>query len=117
MHIGRFYEKPLMRISLIIFFACCCVDAFSQNVEADSLQRLLTTTTDDADKIQILEGLSYAYLSTSPDIAMKFANEGLELAKKTNNIKGQAICLLALGNVFHTVGDYVKSLGNELQGH
>ena len=99
-----------MRISLIIFFACCCVDTFSQNVEADSLQRLLTTTTDDADKIQILEGLSYAYLSTSPDIAMKFANEGLELAKKTNNIKGQAICLLALGNVFHTVGDYVKSL-------
>jgi len=99
-----------MRISLIIFFACCCVDTFSQNVEADSLQRLLTTTTDDADKIQILEGLSYAYLSTSPDIAMKFANQGLELAKKTNNIKGQAICLLALGNVFHTVGDYVKSL-------
>ena len=41
---------------------------------------------------------------------MKFANQGLELAKKTNNIKGQAICLLALGNVFHTVGDYVKSL-------
>ncbi|HEY5919035.1 MAG TPA: tetratricopeptide repeat protein, partial [Chryseolinea sp.] len=99
-----------MRIFTIIFFACCCVDAFSQNVEADSLQRLLTTTTYDADKIQILEGLSYAYLSTSPDIAMKFANEGLELAKKTNNIKGQAICLLALGSVFQTVGDYVKSL-------
>ncbi|HMG90425.1 MAG TPA: ATP-binding protein [Chryseolinea sp.] len=110
MHIGRFYEKPFMRISLIIFFACCCIDTFSQNVEADSLKRLLTTTTDNADKIQILEGLSYAYLATSPDIAMKFANEGLELATKTNNIKGQAICLLALGNVFHTVGDYVKSL-------
>jgi signal transduction histidine kinase len=110
MHIGRFYEIPLMRISLIIFLTCSCVDAFSQNVEADSLQRLLTTTTDDANKIRILEGLSYAYLSTSPDIAMKFANQGLELAKKTNDIKGQAICLLALGNVFHTVGDYVKSL-------
>ncbi len=110
MHFGCFYEKPLLRISLIIFLVCSCVDAFSQNVEADSLQKLLTTTTDDADKIQILENLSYAYLSTSPDIAMKFANQGLALAKKTNNIKGQAICLLALGNVFHTVGDYVKSL-------
>jgi two-component system NtrC family sensor kinase len=99
-----------MRVALIIFLVCCCVDVFSQNVEADSLKRLLTTTTNDADKIQILEGLSYAYLSTSPDIALKFANEGLELARKTKNIKGQAICLLALGNVFHTVGDYVKSL-------
>ena len=108
MHIGRFYEKQLMRIALLICFTCCCVDTFSQNVEADSLQRLLTTTTDDADKVQILEGLSYAYLSTSPDIAMKFANQGLELAKQTHNIKGQAICLLALGNVFHAVGDYVK---------
>ena len=109
-YIGRFYENLVMRIALIVFCVCSCVDAFPQNVEADSLKRLLTTATNDADKIQILEGLSYAYLSTSPDIAMKFANQGLELAKKTNNVKGQSICLVALGNVFHSVGDYVKSL-------
>jgi two-component system, NtrC family, sensor kinase len=109
-HIGLSYMKLFVRISLIVFCIYCYVDAFPQNVEADSLKRLLTTTTNDADKIQILEGLSYSYLSTSPDIALKFANEGLELAKKTKNIKGQAICLLALGNVFHSVGDYVKSL-------
>src|SRR5215510_8915869 len=99
-----------MRICLTVLFVCCCTGSFAQNVEADSLKRLLATTTDDAEKIQILEGLSYAYLSSSPDIALKFANEGLGLAKKTNNVKGQSICYLALGNVFHTVGDYVKSL-------
>jgi signal transduction histidine kinase len=99
-----------MKGYFILLLTCCLVRTFAQNVETDSLMRELAATTDDSKKIQILEGLSYAYLSTSPDIAMKFANEGLELAIKTNNIKGQSICILALGNVYHSVGDYVRSL-------
>ena len=76
---------------------------------------LLAHATDDVKKVEILEDLSYSYLSTSPDIAMKFATEGLELARKNNDIRGQSICTLALGNVYHSVGDYVKSLEMNLQ--
>jgi two-component system, NtrC family, sensor kinase len=99
-----------VRICSVIFSLCCFVETFSQNVEADSLKRLLATTTDESQRVQILEGLSYAFLSTSPDIAMKFANEGLALAVKINDIKLQSICVLALGNVYFGVGDYAKSL-------
>ena len=76
---------------------------------------LLAHATDDVKKVEILEDLSYSYLSTSPDIAMKFATQGLELARKNNDIRGQSICTLALGNVYHSVGDYVKSLEMNLQ--
>jgi signal transduction histidine kinase len=105
----------LMRISFVIFFMCCFVPAFSQNVETDSLRRLLATTTDESQRVQILEGLSFAYLSTSPDIAMKFANEGLALAVQINDIRLQSICVLALGNVYFSVGDYAKSLEMNFQ--
>ena len=94
---------------------CCFVKTYSQNVEADSLKKLLATTTDESKRVQILEGLSYAYLSTSPDISMKFANEGLELAQKINDIWLQSACVLALGNVYFNVGDYARSLEMNFQ--
>jgi len=105
----------LMRITFVVFFMCCFVPIFSQNVETDSLKRLLATTTDESLRVQILEGLSYAYLSTSPDISMKFANEGLALAVQINDIRLQSICVLALGNVYFSVGDYAKSLEMNFQ--
>ena len=104
-----------MRGRFLIMATVCFVNAFSQNVKVDSLMTLLAHATDDVKKVEILEDLSYSYLSTSPDIAMKFATEGLELARKNNDIRGQSICTLALGNVYHSVGDYVKSLEMNLQ--
>ena len=104
-----------MRSYFLILATCGFVSAFSQSVNVDSLMTLLANTTDDVRKVEILEDLSYSYLSTSPDIAMKFANEGLALAKKNNDIRGQAITTLALGNVYHSVGDYVRSLEMNLE--
>jgi len=104
-----------MRICFSIVLICFFSKTFSQNVEADSLKKVLATTTDQSQRVRILEGLSYAYLSTSPDISMKFANEGLELAQKMKDIKLQSICVLALGNVYFNVGDYAKSLEMNFQ--
>jgi len=58
----------------------------------------------------ILEGLSYAYLSAYPDTALQFAMEGLELAKKIDDRRGEALCINALGSVYFNVGDYPKAL-------
>ena len=42
--------------------------------------------------------------------ALKYALDGLQLAKNIDNRKGEAICINALGNVYFHIGDNAKAL-------
>ena len=102
-----------MRRTQTLFFIAAlywCVAASAQNVETDSLKKLLTVTDDDSKRVTVLENLSYAYLSSYPDTALRYALQGLQLAKDIKSIKGQAICINAIGNVYFQTGDNAKAL-------
>jgi tetratricopeptide (TPR) repeat protein len=101
-----------MRVKLWLLFAmmCCNINAQAQNNETDSLKKLLETTPEGINRVNVFENLSYAYLSSSPDSALKYAMDGLQLAKQINSRKGEAICLDALGNVYFHIGDNAKAL-------
>ena len=99
-----------MRLYLFILLSLFLTGTKAQNTETDSLKKSLAGTGDGHDRIIILEGLSYAYLSSYPDTALQYALEGMELAKRLNDRKGEALCSNALGNVYFHVGDYPKSL-------
>src|SRR4051812_4304689 len=96
----------LLTLALLLVF----IFARGQNTETDSLLRLLRTLPEGERRVQVLEGLSYAYLSADPDSSLRFAQEGLVLARKINYPKGESLCTNALGNVYFHVGDYPKSL-------
>ena len=81
-----------------------------QNTETDSLKKLLRTLPESPQRVLVLEGLSYAYVSAYPDTALQYALKGLELAQKINDPIGEAYCTNALGNVYFGVGDYPKAL-------
>jgi signal transduction histidine kinase len=99
-----------MRIFITLIILGIHLSSFAQNIEADSLKKQLAIVTDAKKKVVILEGLSFAYVSTSPDTALQYATQGLELAQKSNYLQGEALCVNALGNVFFSVGDYTKAL-------
>ena len=99
-----------MKAWFFFVFICFCNIALAQNKEVDSLKRLLAFTGENPQRINILENLSYIYLSTSPDTALKYALDGLQLAKQIDHRKGEAICINALGNVYFHIGDYPKAL-------
>ena len=82
----------------------------AQHVETDSLKRLLQTTTEPSKRVTVLEGLSYAYVSSYPDTALQYALEGLKLSRENNDPTGEALCINALGNVYFAVGDNAKAL-------
>src|SRR6476660_886733 len=86
-----------------------------QNTETDSLKKLLRTLPESPQRVLVLEGLSYAYVSAYPDTALQYALKGLELAQKINDPIGEAYCTNALGNVYFGVGDYPKALEMYLQ--
>src|SRR5258706_4601678 len=81
-----------------------------QNTETDSLKKLLPTMSESPERVLVLEGLSYAYVSAYPDTALQYALEGLLLAQKIDDPVGEAYCTNALGNVYFGVGDYPKAL-------
>ena len=104
-----------MRILTCILAISYCVCVAAQNVETDSLKRSLLETKDDSKRVYVLEALSYAYLSSYPDTALQYALEGLRLAQEIKFLKGQAICINAIGNVYFNVGDNAKALEMFLQ--
>ena len=84
--------------------------ASAQNTETDSLKRLLPTMPESPARVLLLENLSYAYVSAFPDTALIYALEGLELAQKIKDKRGEAYRTNALGNVYFGVGDYPMAL-------
>ena len=82
----------------------------AQQKITDSLKSVLAGEKNDSVKIKLMENLSYNFQYTNFDSAYRYAMNGLSLAKRTNNIHGKAICLNALGNVFHTSGNELKGL-------
>lgn len=99
-----------IRILQLVLLLCTIAMATAQHVESDSLKKLLLSTGDPSKRVTVLEGLSYAYVSTSPDTALYYALEGLKLARGNNDLNGEALCINALGNVYFAVGDNVKAL-------
>src|SRR5580765_7453333 len=99
-----------IRVLLFIAALGCYVSAGAQNVEADSLKKALVVETKDEERVNILESLSYAYLSSYPDTALQYALRGLQLAQDVKFLKGEAICINAIGNVYFHTGDNAKAL-------
>src|SRR4051812_42095916 len=98
-----------MKRVLFILFLFSFVTVQGQNTETDSLKKSLLTITNGPEGVRVLEGLSYAYLSSYPDTALQYALQGLQLAKDINDAYGEGICTNALGNVYFQVGDYSKA--------
>jgi len=103
-----------------IFFSlcvilCCAAKIYARNSETDSLKKSLAAATDDKKRVLTLEALSYAYLSSHPDTALKYALNGLQLARETGYAFGEMVCTNALGNVYFNAGEYPKALEAYLQ--
>ncbi|MBD0332363.1 MAG: hypothetical protein ICV66_06885, partial [Chitinophagaceae bacterium] len=92
---------------MALFFS---VFAHGQNTETDSLKKMLASTAEGPKRVLVLESLSYAYLSSYPDTALQYAVQGLQLARKIKDYRGEAYCTNALGNVYFGVGDYANAL-------
>ncbi|MBK7309415.1 MAG: sensor histidine kinase [Sphingobacteriaceae bacterium] len=70
-------------LTYIIFIFCSIVSAHNN----DSLIASLKTNIPDSTKLQTLSDLNWNYLGIDLDKAMRFAEQELELAKKSNNQK------------------------------
>lgn len=90
----------------ILFFVSISLSAQPQ---IDSLQNILKNSPSDTAKTRILLDLSWKLKSNNGNKALDYANDALQLARKNNDTKSQALALKTIGIVMLFKGEYDKS--------
>lgn len=85
---------------LLLFPAGCCLMA--QNI--GQLRSILANADQDSTKAELMEMLAWEYRSLNPDSSRYFAEQALELAKKTGQLRVIAFSLSDLGNYYRRKG-------------
>ncbi len=102
---------------IIVFFLLLlpiCASAQKQGrLLIDSLNNRLPTLADDTNKVKLLNRLSLAYTTISPDLGIAKATEALVLANKIGYQVGKGWAYNNLGNNFVSKSEYQKALGTD----
>ena len=104
-------KKLLWFISFIVIV--CSVTAQSRKFEfatKDSLEKLLSVSQPDTNRVLIFSALTIRYLRSSFDTATMYAQKGLALARTLKFRKGEADCLRRSGLVLFQQGRYPEAL-------
>jgi hypothetical protein len=92
-------------IIILIFLAITNIFAQKKGQNLiDSLMIELPKAIEDTNKVYLLNEISYGYYIISPEIGIKFAKQGLELAKKLNWKLGQAYSYNSMMQNYWAVG-------------
>jgi len=78
--------------------------------ENDSLEGRLTTAKADTNRVLILLNLLEYYYRRDPEMAKKYAQDGLTLSQKLNYDKGESACLRWIGLMHTREGRYPQAL-------
>jgi signal transduction histidine kinase len=80
--------------------------------QADSLRRVIASSTPDTMRVNAENALSYYYgnVSTNLDSAVALAREAEKLSRQIGFRAGEARALLLIGGVFHDRGKYAEAL-------
>lgn len=91
-----------------IMFALLRISA-AQNNTVDSLQAILKTASQDTNKVNILNALSYELLYNNTDTTIYYATLAKDLSEKLNYSNGAASAYLRLGQAYNNLGSYDQS--------
>jgi two-component system, NtrC family, sensor kinase len=101
----------MKRLSPIIFLLFTYLHLNAQMItNRDSLKQVIATTKEDTSKINALWNLGFSYAFVHQDSAIWYANEGLELSKKTNYVLGEAHSSMVLSMALTLQGNYTNAL-------
>jgi hypothetical protein len=104
----------MKKLFTLVILVSLIVNANAQKKAIDSLRKLLNTSIDDTTRVLVLKNLGNRYIYSKPDSTMFLYEQGLDLSRKANFLRGEMICIGNEGNVFITRGDYPKGLSNYL---
>ncbi|HEY2580834.1 MAG TPA: tetratricopeptide repeat protein [Mucilaginibacter sp.] len=100
----------MKKLTAALILVTLILNGYAQKRVTDSLKKLLNEAMPDTTRVVLLRNLGNGYSTSKPDSAMVYYQEGLELSRRINFMKGQKLCLNNLGNMFVEKGNYPKAL-------
>jgi signal transduction histidine kinase len=103
----------MMKILFAILLLLIAKSACSQTPAIDSIRkRLLLNSVPDTQRVLLLVDLAYMMAIFSPDSAILYEQQGMNLARKIGYEKGEVYCKWSLGEIMWLTGAYSEA--NEL---
>ena len=99
-----------MKKLIAYFFIMGLVTVAGAQPIIDSLKKELALSKPDTNRVSIFSALSIKYLQSDHTLAMKYAQEGLALARILKFRKGEADCLRRSGIVLFQEGNFPEAL-------
>jgi len=99
----------ISRVLTILFIGITML-ASAQKQKADSIHKLLATTSADTSTVTLLWNLSSAYNTFNPDSALIAGRQALTLAKDLKFVAGESRALGVMANAFISMGNYPTAL-------
>jgi signal transduction histidine kinase len=81
-----------------------------QGLNTDSLKRLLSATSQDTNRVDLLKQLASEYGELNPDTTIKLLDEALKLAKQLEDLLREHDCRLAMELFWWRIGDYSTAI-------
>ena len=107
-----FYTQLLL-LFLVLFNGSPSTAQLAGQFRIDSLLRELPKTKEDTNRIKLLNAVAYEYPYINPDEGIKYGNQSLELAEKSQWKLGIAKANYAIGGNYETKSDYPNALKYE----
>ena len=102
-----------LKYTIIILSLFITISVYSQKLGQDRIDSLMTTIpnlSEDSSKVNALADLAYTYKYLSPQEGIKYANEGISLAKKLQFEEGEAKSYNSLFHNFWAKGEYDNAI-------
>ena len=113
----RILSIAALLISRVIVYSQTPLVSDSQFVERmDDYKRRLAAATDDSTRLFILQYLNFHYETANPDSSLKYGLAGVELSRRSNNIKQEARAMNGLAGVLRQQGEFAQALDYLFQG-
>ena len=95
----------------LFYLIIICSSAFSQNqVKIDSMKNCLKQSTDNVEKVKLLNELCWIHRNTNTDSALIYGTRALELSDSIGDIEDKIKALSFTGVVYRNKGIYAKAL-------
>lgn len=107
--------RLLLRSAVLFLMLCPFISMAQTNKLEDSLKLVLSETSNDSIRMNLLNELRKATFYSEPDISKTYTKEYLELAQKANDSFRIALGQYYLGNADITIGNYKEALPHYLE--